>query len=177
VLRVQRDKARVQSVAEALRFAVTWPKGACPISGVAYKFHGGKPVLFESVKGSQWPVLAGLYWNRTVLADVFGVPETRLPFHFAEAVAEWRASPVHPVVVDTAPCQEVVEKNWDIRDLPAPQVGTEEGGPYLTAAVIIAKDPDTGVRNASIMRCMITGRDRMTCLMDIGRHSGCTHRA
>ncbi len=59
------------------------------LGGVAYKFHGGKPVLFESVKGSPWPVLAGLYWNRTVLADVFGVPETRLPFHFAEAVAEW----------------------------------------------------------------------------------------
>ena len=36
--------------------------------------------------------------------------------------------------------------------------------------MVIAKDPDTGVRNASIMRCMITGRDRMTCLMDIGRH-------
>jgi len=140
------------------------------LGGVAYKFHGGKPVLFESVKGSPWPVFAGLYWNRTILADVFGVPETRLPFHFAEAVAEWRDSPMHPVIVDSAPCQEVVEKNWDIRNLPAPQVGTEEGGQYLTAAVIIAKDPDTGVRNASIMRCMITGRDRMTCLMDIGRH-------
>ena len=140
------------------------------LGGIADKFHGGKPVLFERVKGSQWPVFAGLYWNRAVLAGVFGVPETRLSFHFAEAVAEWRASPIHPVVVDSAPSQEVVEKNWDIRNLPAPQVGIEEGGRYLTAAVIIAKDPDTGVRNASIMRCMITGRDRMTCLMDIGRH-------
>lgn len=140
------------------------------LGAVAYKFHGNKPVLFESVKGSRWSVFAGLYWNRAILADVFGVPETRLSFHFAEAVAEWRASPLHPVVVDSAPCQEIVEKNWDIRKLPAPQVGTEEGGQYLTSSVVIAKDPDTGVRNASIMRCMITGRDRLTCLMDIGRH-------
>lgn len=140
------------------------------LGAVAYKFHGNKPVLFESVKGNRWSVFAGLYWNRAILADVFGVPETRLSFHFAEAVAEWRASPLHPVVVDSAPSQEIVEKNWDIRKLPAPQVGTEEGGQYLTSSVVIAKDPDTGVRNASIMRCMITGRDRMTCLMDIGRH-------
>jgi 2,5-furandicarboxylate decarboxylase 1 len=140
------------------------------LGAVAYKFHGGNPFFFESVKGSPWPVFGGLYWNRAVLAEVFGVPEIRLPFHLAEAVAEWRAAPMHPVVVDSAPCQEVVEKKWDIRDLPAPQIGTEEGGQYLTSSVVIAKDPDTGVRNASIMRCMITGRDRMTCLMDIGRH-------
>lgn len=140
------------------------------LGAVALQFHGGQPVLFEHVKGSPWPVFGGLYWNRAVLADVFGVPETRLPFYFADVVAEWRASPVHPVIVETAPSQEVVEKKWDIRDLPVPQVGTKEGGPYLTASVVIARDPDTGVRNASIMRCMVTGRDRMTCLMDIGRH-------
>lgn len=140
------------------------------LGGVAYQFHGGKAVLFEKVKGSRWPVLAGLYWNRALLAKVFNVAETRLPFHFAAAVAKWRAAPIPPVVVETAPCQEIVEKEFDLRDLPAPQVGTEEGGPYLTAAVTIAKDPDNGVRNASIMRVMVTGRDRMTCLMDMGRH-------
>jgi len=140
------------------------------LGAVAYKFHGANPVLFDKIKNNPWPVFCGLYWNRAVLADIFGVPETRLPFHFAEAVAEWRAAPVHPVVVDGAPSQEVVEKKWDLRTLPAPQIGTAEGGQYLTAAVVIARDPDTGVRNASIMRCMITGRDRMTCLMDIGRH-------
>lgn len=140
------------------------------LGAVAYHFHGDMPVLFDRVKGSPWSVFTGLYWNRAVLADLFGLPETRLSFHFAQAVAEWRSSPLHPVVVDKAPSQEVVEKKWDIRKLPAPQVGTEEGGPYLTASVVIAKDPDTGVRNASIMRCMITGRNRMTCLMDIGRH-------
>jgi 2,5-furandicarboxylate decarboxylase 1 len=140
------------------------------LGAVACQFHGGKPVFFEHVKGSPWPVFAGLYWNRAVLAEVFGVAEKRLPHYFAEVVAEWRAAPVHPVIVEAAPSQEVVEKKWDLRKLPAPQVGTKEGGPYLTASVVIARDPDTGVRNASIMRCMITGRDRMTCLMDIGRH-------
>jgi 2,5-furandicarboxylate decarboxylase 1 len=150
----QRDLVRVKSEVDP----------CFELGGVADKLHGGKPVLFERIKSSPWPVFGGLYWNRPVLADMFGMPETRLSFHIAEAVAEWRAAPVHPVVVDSAPCQEVVDENFDIRNLPVPQVGTEEGGQYLTACVIIAKDPDTGVRNASIMRCMITGRDRMTAV-------------
>jgi 2,5-furandicarboxylate decarboxylase 1 len=72
--------------------------------------------------------------------------------------------------VAAGPAQEVVEKRVDLGRLPISQVGLAEGGRYITAAVVIAKDPDTGVRNASIMRLMVTGRDRMTCLMDIGRH-------
>ncbi|MCB2173509.1 UbiD family decarboxylase, partial [archaeon] len=91
------------------------------LGAVAVKFHGANPVLFEKAKESPWPVFAGLYWNRSILSDIFGVPETRLPFHLAEAVAQWRAAPLHPVVVKSAPCQEVVEKKWDLRKLPAPQ--------------------------------------------------------
>ncbi|MHB8763491.1 MAG: UbiD family decarboxylase [Deferrisomatales bacterium] len=140
------------------------------LGGVAYRFHGGKAVLFEQVRGSRYPVLTGLYWNRELLAQVFGVPAERLSFHLADAVAEWQGSPAAPVTVATGPAQEVVEQEWDLADLPVSQVGTAEGGPYLTAAVVVARDPDTGVRNASIMRLMVTGRDRMTCLMDVGRH-------
>lgn len=140
------------------------------LSGLARRFHGGKAVYFEKVKGRAYPVFTGLYWNRGLLADIFAVPESRLPFLVADAVAQWQQSPLHPVVVADAPSQEVVEKRVDLGRLPIPQAGLEEGGPYLTSSVVIAKDPDTGVRNASIMRFMVTGRDRLTCLMDIGRH-------
>jgi len=140
------------------------------LGGVANRFHGGKAVLFEQVQGSPYPVLAGLYWNRSILARLFDVPETELSFHFADAVARWQQRPIPPELGSTGPAQEVVERSVDLRKLPISQVGMEEGGPYVTAAVVIAKDPDTGVRNASIMRLMLTGRDRMTCLMDIGRH-------
>jgi 2,5-furandicarboxylate decarboxylase 1 len=140
------------------------------LGGVANRFHGGKAVLFEQVQGSPYPVLAGLYWNRGILARLFGVAETQLSFHLADAVAQWQQRPLAPEVVATGPAQEVVEQKVDLRTLPISQVGLAEGGPYVTAAVVIAKDPDTGVRNASIMRLMLTGRDRMTCLMDIGRH-------
>jgi 2,5-furandicarboxylate decarboxylase 1 len=35
---------------------------------------------------------------------------------------------------------------------------------------VIARDPDTGVRNASIYRALVTGPDRMTVQLDEGRH-------
>lgn len=140
------------------------------LGGVARRFHGGKAVYFENTKGSPYPVLTGLYWNRALLAELFGVSKEQLPFLVADAVVQWQQAPLHPVVVADAPAQEVVEEGVDLSTLPIPKTGLEEGGPYLTSSVVIAKDPDTGVRNASIMRFMVTGPDRLGCLMDIGRH-------
>ncbi len=141
------------------------------LAGVAHHFDGQKPVFFESVKGHKIPVLAGLYWNRQILAQLFGRPVRDLSFYFADIVAEWQKAPIQPVVVDRAPCQEVARRKFDLRtDLPIPTSGVLEGGPYVTSAVVVAKDPDTKVRNASIMRFMVTGPDRLTCQMDFGRH-------
>lgn len=141
------------------------------LAGVAARFDGGKPVLFERVSGGDIPVFTGLYWNRDVLARIFGVPVRELSFFFADAVAEWQRAPIHPVVVDRAPCQELVFDRFDLRsDLPIPTSGLLDGGPYIDSAVVVARDPDTGVRNASIMRFMVTGPDRLTCQMDFGRH-------
>src|SRR4030042_6508407 len=53
------------------------------LGAVAYKFHGNKPVLFERVKGSRWSVFTGLYWNRAILAEVFGVPGDPPSFLFS----------------------------------------------------------------------------------------------
>lgn len=140
------------------------------LGGLARSFHGGKAVLFDKVKGSRFPVLTGLYWNRAALADIFGVTEQRLPFLVADAVAQWQQSPLAPVIVPAAPVQEVTEKRVDLGRYPISRVGLEEGGPYMTAPVVIAKDPDTGVRNACIVRWMVTGRDRLAFLLDMGRH-------
>ncbi len=141
------------------------------LAGVASKFDGGKPVLFSAVQKREFPVLAGLYWNREVLARIFDVPVEKLPFYFADMVSQWQQTPVPPVVVESGAAQEVVATTGSLlSELPIPTSGTQEGGPYITAAVVICNDPDTGMRNASIMRFMVTGPDRLTCQMDIGRH-------
>ena len=45
-----------------------------------------------------------------------------------------------------------------LRKLPIPTHALKDGGPYFDAAVVIAKDPETGVRNASIQRFMVVGQ-------------------
>ncbi len=140
------------------------------LAGIAQKLEGGKVALFERVKGYPYKVLTGLYWNRQVLARMFGCDFRELPFLIADAVAEWQQNPVDPIVVESAPCQEVVVDKPNLADLPIPVHALEDGGPYIDSAVVVAKDPDTGVRNASIMRFMVAGPDLLTGQMDEGRH-------
>jgi 2,5-furandicarboxylate decarboxylase 1 len=145
------------------------------LAGVARHFEGKEVVLFEKVRGYDMPVLIGLMWCRENIAALLDVPAQRLPFHILSAMEKWKSSSpddpaVLPVIVNNAPAQEVRINPEDVTALPSPVLALEDGGPYLSNSVVIAKDPDTGVRNASIHRCMITGPNRMTFLMDEGRH-------
>ena len=141
------------------------------LAAIAARFEGGpRAVLFEQVKGHRWPVLTGLYWSRELLADLLGRPERSLPQHVAGCIRAWQQRPVDPVVVATGPVLEVTEPDVDLARLPIPTHAEKDGGAYFDAAVVIARDPDTGVRNASIQRFMVTGPDTMTVNIDAGRH-------
>lgn len=140
------------------------------LAGVARCFEGREVVLFENVEGEFCPVIAGMYWNRKLIAGVFGCQMEKLPFLFSEAVSSWQQKPVDPVVVDQSLANQVVMESPDLYQLPVPVHALEDGGPYFSCSVVIAKDPETGVRNASVNRIMVTGPDRLTMLMDVGRH-------
>ncbi len=140
------------------------------LAGVAARLEGGKVVQFDHVKGSAWPVVTGLWWNRDNLACVFGCETSRLSFLFADAVAALRSAPVAPVVVENAPAQEYVMPEPDIGRIPVPTHALKDGGPYFSNCVVIARDPETGVRNTSVHRLMVTGPKRLGILMDVGRH-------
>jgi len=136
------------------------------LAGIAKKFEGGKAVLFENVKDCEYPVFVGLYWNRATIAEMFGTSSERLPFVLSDEIAAWRKSPVEPVIVDAGPANEVIEENPDLSTLPIPRHAEGDGGPYLTSSVVITKDPDTGIRNLSIHRMMVTGERRFTLLLE-----------
>jgi 2,5-furandicarboxylate decarboxylase 1 len=141
------------------------------LAGVAAKLEGrGAAVLFERVRGHEVPVFTGLYWSRALLADLLEQPEKKLPGYVSGCIKEWQQSPTPPVVVDTGPVVEVSQNEVDLGKLPIPTHALKDGGPYFDAAVVIAKDPDTAVRNASIQRFMVVAKDRMNINIDAGRH-------
>lgn len=150
---------------------VTTPVDAVhELSGVAAKLDGGKALVFDHVKGYEYPVSTGMWWNRENVAPIFDTPVAQLSDLFARAVASLRQNPVAPIVVEEAPAQSATMSEVDLGKIPVPTHALLDGGPYFSNCVIIAKDPDTGVRNTSIHRLMVTGKDRLGLLMDMGRH-------
>ncbi len=141
------------------------------LAGIAAKFERGpRAVLFEKVKGSAYPVFTGLYWSRELLGDLFGRPVLSLPQYVAECIRDWQQKPVPPVVVRTGPVREVTEERVDLAALPVPTHAELDGGPYFDAGVVITKDPETGIRNTSIQRFQVVGKDTLAINIDAGRH-------
>src|SRR5438876_304295 len=63
-----------------------------------------------------------------------------------------------------APCQEIVirEGDVDLSQFPVPVSWPEDGGPYITLAGVITRDPETGVRNVGMYRVQVIGRNAVT---------------
>jgi 4-hydroxy-3-polyprenylbenzoate decarboxylase len=60
-------------------------------------------------------------------------------------------------------CQDVVLKDGDVNlaDFPVPVCWPQDGGPYLTLAGVITRDPATGVRNVGMYRVQVLGRSEL----------------
>ena len=141
------------------------------LAAIAAAYEGGpRAVLFESVAGSDYPVFTGLYWSRDLLGALMGQDEGALPGYVGERIARWQKRPRPPVVRDDGPVLARRQKRVNLAKLPIPTHALEDGGPYLDAGVVIARDPETGVRNASIQRFMVANRNTLVVNIDAGRH-------
>jgi len=145
------------------------------LAGIAKKYEGKKCILFEKVKGSAFPVFMGLLWNRDIVGGLFNVPKEKVPFVIGTALGAWRKDKkaLASRTLEKGPANEVIlTKNINLYDLPVPVHALKDGGPYFDSSVVVVNDPETGIPNISIHRIMITGKDRMTFLIDPGRHLG-----
>ena len=145
------------------------------LAGIAKKYEGKKCVLFEKVKGSKFPVFMGLLWNRETVGGLFNVPKEKVPFVIGAAIGAWRKdkTALASRVLEKGPANEVIlTKDFDLYSLPVPVHALKDGGPYFDSSVVVVNDPETGIPNISIHRMMITGKDRLTFLIDPGRHLG-----
>jgi 2,5-furandicarboxylate decarboxylase 1 len=141
------------------------------LAAIAAAYEGGpRAVLFESVAGSDYPVFTGLYWSRELLGALIGQDEAALPGYVGERIARWQKRPRPPVVRDDGPVRAHRQKRVNLAKLPIPTHALEDGGPYLDAGVVIASDPESGVRNASIQRFQVANRNTLVVNIDAGRH-------
>ena len=125
-------------------------------------------IIFENIKGKSIPVAVNCNGTRGRVAKAVGVPKEELEKRVIHAFQ----NPIPPVEVSRAPTQEVVllGKDIDITQLPAMVYHDTDVGPYITAGIVFAKDPDTGVYNLSYNRLMVKGNDKLGIFMTVGKH-------
>lgn len=130
-------------------------------------------VLFEQVIESEFQVIGNLFCSKTQFGDYFDIQPVDLIPTLTRAVS----NPSDPTRLPTnskgeeqpAPCQEVVSLTPDLRDLPIPTHYPGDGGPYITAGVVITSHPVYG-QNVDFHRCMQFSPQEMAVRVVKGRH-------
>ena len=142
----------------------------------------GRPILFRRVKGSPFPVVAGVCSDRRYFGMALGVPADQVMFRLADALAaaltpdpspnpgrgepnsvkSGTGGPVSPQNwgAGGAPCQEIVEPNVNLEAIPFLTHYAGDAGAYASAAVAFINDPETGP-NASYHRLLRLDRTRV----------------
>lgn len=160
---------------------------------VRWQFCGGiaendrKAFLFTNIKDGKGrafdiPVVVGaLAANPAVYSEGMEVPVEEIGPKWQAAIA----NPVPPVIVEDAPCHEVVLTGDDLLgegngldSLPIP-VSTPgfDSAPTLTSTNTITRDPETGVQNMGTYRCGLKSPDRLVVRMAtrVGGAGGYVH--
>jgi 2,5-furandicarboxylate decarboxylase 1 len=94
-----------------------------------------------------------------LLATLFDTTPDRLANEWVKRVKNL----IEPKLVSTGPVKEVIKKDSevDLAELPIVTHSSNDAGPYITAGIVVAKDPETGIRNVSIHRMQYKGRNRL----------------
>jgi UbiD family decarboxylase len=145
---------------------------------VRWQFRGGieekdrKAFLFTNITDSKGRtfddidvVVGAIAANEEIYRVGMGVPLDQIDATWRKAMAK----PIKPVVVEHAPCQEIVytgaellEPGHGLDGIPVP-ISTPgwDNGPYTTLSQYITKDPDNGVQNMGNYRGQVKSPTRL----------------
>lgn len=145
------------------------------LAAIAKKFDGKRVTLFPRPGGHAIPVFSGIVSQRAWIAEAMGVPESEMLARFREAAAA--PLPWREVSGADARCQDVVHHEVAPGGLfPIPTHSEHDSGAYISAGLVIARNPKTGVQNVSINRIQVE-RDRRLGILILPRHLHAFFRA
>lgn len=127
----------------------------------------GKAAYFHSVNDHAVPVVGGLLSAPRRIALALDCDIAAVGARMAAATEQPVPFAVH---AGSAPCQEHVIRDPDLSRWPIPTHSPLDAGAFITAGVVIARDPESGRHNLSYNRMQIYGRDRAGISMNIWRH-------
>jgi 2,5-furandicarboxylate decarboxylase 1 len=125
----------------------------------------GTALFFHNVIGYDMPVVSGIIRSRERATMALGCDNYGEIEHKLKAAID---KPIPPRQVRSSPTREVtyVGDDVDLYKLPIPMSSIYDGGPMITAGVVIARDPELGV-NSGVYRFIVkekslTGIDIVT---------------
>jgi 2,5-furandicarboxylate decarboxylase 1 len=160
------------TLADTGRMAVLRPEVPLEhrLAAIAKRLDGHQCAYFPRPGGHAMPIVSGFMSRRAWIAEAMGVPESQLLAAYRRAAD--KPLPWREVTRADAPCQAVEHDGAavDVRTLfPIPTHSEHDNGAYITAGMIIARNPKTGVQNVSINRIQVNAARRMGVLM-LPRH-------
>jgi UbiD family decarboxylase len=127
-------------------------------------------LMFDRIKGHDIPLVIG------VLGASRQIYATALETEVEKVLEKWESGakkPLKPRLVETGPCQEVVqvgeEANFEILPAPIWTVG-EDPGPYHTSPFVISRDPETRIPNLGTYRVQVKGRKKAGLMINPPRN-------
>ncbi len=123
------------------------------------------PIMFNKIKESKFRLVGNMFCTKNVIASYFGVNTADLIPMLSKAISERS----EPEVITQAPCQEVIESNVDLDQLPILFHCEKDGGNYISSAVVITRDPDHG-QNMDFHRAMQFSKEKFATRIVRGRH-------
>jgi 2,5-furandicarboxylate decarboxylase 1 len=132
------------------------------------------PLLYcENVAGYSAPVVINAQVSRRLMALALECDVRDL----ARVYAERQSRTLSPLEIENAPVHEFIHSGDDIDLTQVPLLTHYDvnAAPYITAGIVAAADPDTGVRNTSYNRLMMAGKRELRIFMAIGRHLWTLH--
>lgn len=121
-------------------------------------YHHGRPAVCFNDNGTEFPLVCGVYSDRPKALLAFQVDDKSL----MQKVLAGLEHPIAPIVPSGhAPCHDVFinGNDADVNRFPIPKYSPKDGGPYITAGIVVSKDPETGVPDIGHYRFLILGKN------------------
>ena len=115
-----------------------------------------KASIFHNVSDYDIPIVSGIATARERIGAAFGCDYQEVYKHIDTGLSH----PIDPVEVNSGPAREVILRGSDVDlfELPVPTFSIHDGGPMITAGVILAHEEEFGF-NAGVYRCLGKARN------------------
>jgi 4-hydroxybenzoate decarboxylase len=120
-------------------------------------------LLFRRVQGSRYPVITNVLGSRPRLIELIGASDGSFCRRWVELM---RRPPSAPEIVPEPADLEAIR----IGDLPQVVYFERDAGPYITAGIFLAREPDTGVANLSFHRAQVISDTELRIRLGSSHH-------